>query len=218
MGSGLDPYAFDSDMDLSQDADGDGLTLVEEYRQQTDPFDPDSPGSGSGEQIEAGNASGTRRTDGEGKDARCLVEVTIGDWSGSESERWDLTLSSDFGGRSYTFPAPNFGEVETIQAVLPFGTYRGDLIHRGSSLAQPDFDWIADVECVQAYGSQPCLCSVAGDLQGRASDDYAWASRSLTLTVSDAWECDLECVNGGRCVAGLVRGAWVQRCECPRGF
>ena len=72
------------------------------------------------------------------------LRLTVGDPSGSHSERYTLEVGS------LKHQAPSFGVVE--EGVYPFEigqTYEISIEHQGSNVSPPDYDYTASVEAAE---------------------------------------------------------------------
>jgi hypothetical protein len=82
---------------IDSDTDGDGLDLFDEYLNGTDPFTADSDGDGTldGAEVTQGSDSGNHVDGGHPPEPGTTqeVEFTVGDPSGSHSERWEMTIT-----------------------------------------------------------------------------------------------------------------------------
>ena len=167
---GLNPRYFDSDGDLlpdsfearywdgvegsdfdprrsgdpQGDADGDGLVNLDEAIFGSDPTGGDTDGDGDGDKREADQGSDPGDASDEGKappdDQKGIFTLTIGDPSGSHSERWRL----DVGDLQYV--SPGFGEVGSRDFFFNVGEmYDVGVKHLGTNIDSPDYDYRADI-------------------------------------------------------------------------
>ncbi|OQY03964.1 MAG: hypothetical protein B6I25_07565 [Planctomycetales bacterium 4572_13] len=123
--NGLDPNSDTGDDGRNGNPDGDGATNFEELIYGTD---PDDPASNPAALID----SGKEYLD---------VKLTVGDHSGSHSERYNLKVGS------ITHQAPEFGVVE--ERVYPFEVgkkYDIEIVWVDSNQTPPDYDYTALVE------------------------------------------------------------------------
>ena len=137
----LDPRTAD---DLEGDHDADGLSNFLEQIFGTDPDDPDSDGDqvSDGDEIAQGSDPHLDSDFAAPDDSQLVgLQLTVGDFSGSHSERYDLAVGA------LLHQAPQFGVVVTnlYEAFRSGRTYSIRLFHRGSNLSSPDYDYIADV-------------------------------------------------------------------------
>ena len=160
---GLDPNNPDTDGDLLTDGfermfnldakvtdeidadyDLDGLNNLEEQIRSTDPLNADTDGDGvpDGEEAGQGSDPGDSSDNGEpGKD-KASVTLTIGDHSGSHSERYILHVGA------ISHQSPGFGIVGSGTYEFPSGKHTIFLLHQGTNLASPDYDYTAHVQRV----------------------------------------------------------------------
>jgi hypothetical protein len=185
----LDPLAWDSDGDmlpdgwelqynlspcecaatnsLAWDADNDGLGLFDEYRYCTDPFNPDTDGDGVRDGDEVPHSPGSCPTDASdnGSSTNCVtLRLTVGDSSGSHSERWNLDIFEEATGRAvYHHCNPNFGTPDSAEYSVVKGkayTFKlrwvaTDPAYTGTP--KPDFDWQALVNDSARAGAREGL-------------------------------------------------------------
>jgi RHS repeat-associated protein len=160
--NGLDPNDKDSDNDnlpdgwefryfgnLAQgpndDPDDDGLTNLMELIYGTNPMKPDTDddGTNDGDEADQGSNPGDSGDNGERPPTNevCGLALTIGDFSGSHSERYNLIVGP------VVHQAPTFGEVETsaYRVFRTNKTYAVSIVHTGSNLSPPDYDYVAFV-------------------------------------------------------------------------
>lgn len=158
---GTDPNNPDSNgngvPDSDEDADGDGLSNFDEGTYGSDPRDNDTDGDGvsDGGEVQQGSdpIDGSDGGTPPDEDEVAEVELTIGDPSGSHSERWALKIGS------ITLRAPGHGEVISDTFKFRRGReYPISIQHLGSKLSPPDFDYDA-------------LVSVRGGQSGVIIDD-----------------------------------------------
>ena len=146
----LDGFEFANDLPPTQkgdsrtDTDGDGLTDLDEQIHRTNPLKPDSDGDGvrDGTEIQLGTDpnnptdKGTRPI----SEKSASVKLTIGDPSGSHSERYTLNVGS------ISHQSPGFGIVGNGIYQFNPGTYTITVKWVGTKLSTPDFDYTAAVE------------------------------------------------------------------------
>ena len=197
---GTDPRSLDSDRDLLSDGfevagglaptektdagadpDGDGLTHLEEQIYGTRPLEADSDGDGAtdGAEVASGGAPTSAADKGAPPEEAEVIRLTltIGDHSGSESERYHLNV-----GR-YSHQAMEFGVVETREYVFRRGmSYPITVVHAGTNREQPDYDYTAAIT-----GSDPSVFTIEdpGGILGRheESSPFFAAGKTATLTV-----------------------------------
>jgi len=162
---GTDPNDFDTDDDLLPDGveadvpgwdpltpddpqgdlDGDGLSNLDEiiYNCRPDRVDTDGDGVDDKTEVDQGSDPNDASEGGVAPPPEDIVEVrlTVGDHSGSESERYCLIV-----GR-IRHQATQFGVVQTRTYKFRRGhAYAVTIHHTGSALEDPDYDYHADIE------------------------------------------------------------------------
>jgi hypothetical protein len=146
---GLNPCEFATPNDPSWDADGDGLGLFDEYRYCTSPFTPDTDGDGVNDGNEAAQGSDPADASDGGDPANCVkLRLTVGDPSGSESERWNLEVFEEATGRAVCHHCDNgFGTPGSAEYSLVKGkAYAFSLRWVATNLDEgPDYDWQAKI-------------------------------------------------------------------------
>lgn len=159
--------------DGMEDGDGDGLTNFEEDLLGTDPSNSDTDGDGLSDKYEVDTGLDPIHpfidSDGDTQpdlDLTDTVFVTIGDPSGSHSERWFLRVGAT--------PArsPGWGEVTNppVRLMLRRGEKHGVRLHHISTDPsyllshgnKPDYDYLAEIET-----SEPYYIADPDDLLGR---------------------------------------------------
>ena len=134
--------------DSSADSDNDGISDLQEQIYGTDPLNPDSDGDGTtdGTEVkEQGDPSDI--SDGgsnEHSSSFAMIQLTIGDHSGSHSERYNLHV----GGISHQ--SPGFGLVGSGTYKFVPGTYPTTVqwVATNRGAAGPDYDYTAKVRKV----------------------------------------------------------------------
>ena len=162
-GLGLSPCQCAATNSPAWDADNDGLGLFDEYRYCTDPFNPDTDGDGvrDGDEVPHSPGSCPSDPDDNGDPANCVtLKLTVGDPSGSQSERWNLDVFEEATGRAvYHHCDRGFGSPGSTNYALVKGkaytfslkwvaTNRGDY---------PDYDWRALINDSTAAGARSGL-------------------------------------------------------------
>ena len=146
---GLDPLIAN---DISADNDGDGIDTFNEYQFGTNPFASDTDGDGTSDGVEISQGSNANGSGDSGQapseDNLQEVSFSVGDPSGSHSERWEMNiqgLGPDT--RQLKFSNREFGILGTNVFKLWKDTnYHITLTHIGSKGEQPDYDWEATIE------------------------------------------------------------------------
>ena len=193
--AGTDPYDFDSDDDLLPDGweVDNGLNPNSDSGDDGLNGDPDGDGASNFDEMKYG----TNPNDGNSNPAALMdagkqyldVKLTIGDHSGSHSERYNLKVGS------ITHQAPEFGVVET--EVYPFEVgkkYDIEIVHVDSNLPTPDYDYTALVEPNDYYPAVGWILEDDDDMlgvHGESTEFYAQGkTASLTLLAVDelVWE------------------------------
>ncbi|MBN1795604.1 MAG: hypothetical protein JW804_02930 [Sedimentisphaerales bacterium] len=194
--SNTDPEDYDSDDDLlsdkwevdnslnpnsssgndgkNGDPDGDGLVNLDEVIYGANPrnSDTDSDGTNDGAEVAQGSNPADNSDGGQAaEDKYADIKLTVGDHSGSNSERYNLKVGT------ITHQAPEFGVVE--ERVYPFEVgkkYEITIIHQGSNLDEPDYDYTALVEANEpANGWMLILEDPDGILGVHNESDYFYA-------------------------------------------
>lgn len=131
--------------DINEDLDGDGLTLFEEQKYGTSPFSVDTDGDGHSDYEEINHGSNPLNdlsipgTVAQDTTSTVGVTLTVGDQSGSHSERYNLIVGH------IVHQAPEFGVVSTATYQFSKGVYEVEIVHRDSVLSTPDFDYTAHI-------------------------------------------------------------------------
>lgn len=145
-GSFFNPLGKD---DPEADADGDGLNNLDEVIRGTRPDLGDSDGDGVSDVDEVNQRSNPLNSaENAGVTVVDVVflKLTVGDHSGSNSERYNLVVGGDDDGLQVVHQAPQFGVVtEDTYAFRRGQSYRIRIKHRGTNLQSgtPDYDYTA---------------------------------------------------------------------------
>ena len=131
------------------DPDGDGLSNLEECQHGTDPFNPDTDGDGVWDGDEVPHSPGSCPSDASdnGSSTNCVtLKLTVGDPSGSNSERWNLEVFEEATGRAVArhcddgFGTPGSAEHSLVKGKAYTFSLRRVATNRGN---HPDYDWRA---------------------------------------------------------------------------
>lgn len=144
----LDPLVKN---DVTTDVDNDNLDLFDEYLNGTSPVNVDSDNDGVEDftEITQGSNPANSNDNGQAPDNGILetVTFTVGDPSGSNSERWEMTirgLGPDT--RSLKLASRDFGEMSNLTAYKLWknSDYRIIISHLGTNESDgADYDWEA---------------------------------------------------------------------------
>jgi len=155
VGYGLDP--LDSDVvdvvdgnNVYADTDSDGLDTLKEAIFSTAPTIADSDGDGTsdGAEVAQGGLPADASDGGLPPSAEqiCELRLTVGDWSSSNSERYDLVVGP------VRHQASQFGAVTTANynQFRPGNRYEVRIVHRGTIyyMQDADYDYVANIEAV----------------------------------------------------------------------
>ena len=192
---GTDPRDPDTDGDLRADGeeilagsspfvtdtDGDGLSDLGEWNLQTDARVEDSDGDGTYDGAEYAQGSDPADPSDEGRppdehDAPARLRLTVGDDSGSHSEKYRLRAGG------HRLDTPFHGELIDFEYNFRRGErFRVMLDHLGSRLGEADFDWTAKIEHVDGpgailYDDYDFIRDAGWDNDGRGNDGFWWAA------------------------------------------
>jgi hypothetical protein len=152
---GLNPFAAD---DINGDGDGDGLSLLGELKFRTNPNNADSDGDGASDGVEVSQGGYPASAADAGlppsAEEACSLMLTVGDHSGSHSERYDLVIYR--AGESSPFvihhQGPEFGVVssDVYNQFRAGERYEIKIVWLGTNNpnGEPDYDYVAYVESV----------------------------------------------------------------------
>lgn len=139
----LDPLSDIGDDGADGDPDEDGLSNFTEYAVGANPqssytFSPDV---GDSTYVGYGMCAFPPLNGVE-------VSISVGDPSGSHSERWKMTLEEEGGfGRRYQIVCNSYGTVNTSTVVLELGRhYIGRIEHLATNGMLADYDWMAQID------------------------------------------------------------------------
>jgi len=159
---GLDPLVYDGPSSPAWDADGDGLGLLDEYRYCTDTGKRDTDGDGvsDGDEIPHSPGSCPNDADDGGDPSNCVtLRLTVGDPSGSSSERWTFDVfDSATGKRMIRHCDDDFGDPGSAEYALVKGkTYAFEIDWVGTDPEStytplPDYDWQALINGSNSVG------------------------------------------------------------------
>ena len=149
---GLDPLSSSGINGADGDQDGDGLSNFQEMIHGSNPGAADTDGDGvnDGGEVNQGSNPNDPGDGGQPPPADELVEVpfTVGDPSGSHSERWKMNIQANGPDdtRQFGFVSPDFGEMGTQSFMLRKGnSYTITITHVATNMEEggPDYDWEA---------------------------------------------------------------------------
>jgi hypothetical protein len=150
---GIDPLNATGKDGQQGDPDGDGLCNFYEYINGTSPTKADTDGDGVSDKVEVDQGSNPCDPSDKGQPppASELVEVpfTVGDPSGSHSERWQMNIKGlgPTDKRAFYFVNEAFGTVGTKNFKLRKGSsYEITLQHQATASGNTtDYDWQAQI-------------------------------------------------------------------------
>lgn len=155
---GLNPLSVVGNNGMDGDIEPDGVTNIDELIHSSSPILADTDGDSTGDlqEIEQGSDPNYAGDGGQPPPAEdiALVKLSIGDSSGSHSERYNMVLKGVVGDtQTIKHQATEFGVVSTKTYKLRKGAkYEVEIIHTGTN---PDFlalygfsnyDWKADIQ------------------------------------------------------------------------
>lgn len=176
---------------VTEDTDGDGLTNFQEQIFKTNPFMADTDGDGVDDQTELNDGTNPfddtdfldqsiRRlqTDDPCDDQTVQITLSVGDPSGSASERYTMTVGD------VEHQATSFGVVRSATYPFTAGTYTVTVRHRDSKLSTPDYDYQALI----TWASTPDFDISILDPQGLLGSDFSSSTdgalgKFATLTI-----------------------------------
>ena len=158
---GLDPTTWD---DPQGDTDGDGLSNLDEVIYGTDPTNDDTDGDGTedGQEAKQGSYPTDNSDGGQAPSPEDIVEIelTVGDPSSSESERYNLVATNDLIEIKHQALRHGVVETRTYNQFRRGETYKVTIRHTDTDpafLAQhgfSNFDWIAKI---RPLNSKDCI-------------------------------------------------------------
>ena len=192
--NGMSPKRAD---DVNSDADGDGLTNIQEQIRETNPLNPDTDGDGVNDGTEVRSNADPKDPSDQGQALSnqpfAMVKLTIGDHSGSNSERYFMTVGS------FKHQSPDYGKVGSgVYQYLP-GTYPITITHIDSNLNSPDYDYQAQVQ-KQSGDANVEVQDPQGILGYHHESTYNFArGKSATLYVTSKEEKPGDCSTYATC-------------------
>ncbi len=172
----LDPTSVTGDHGTEGDPDIDGLSNFDEWLNGTDPHNDDTDGDYRNDALEVAQSTDPNRIDAAPPDPTVppadpdapvpqyeTILFTVGDPSGSHSERWKMTITGkdpdDL--RTLALAAPGFGQTGTRTVSLrKWNRYEITLTHLGTSPEQraqynkADYDWAATADALPTSRSR----------------------------------------------------------------
>ncbi|MDA3910737.1 MAG: hypothetical protein PF448_05210, partial [Bacteroidales bacterium] len=140
---------------LTEDTDQDGLSLFDEYRYVTDPNNPDTDGDGvsDGDEVPHSRGSNPNDPDDYGDPTNCVtMKITVGDPSGSNSERWRFDVFNE-NKEVVHHVDDDFGTPGSSEYALVKGK---EYIYRikwlATNIESPDYDWRAFINDLSVAG------------------------------------------------------------------
>lgn len=202
-GWGLSPCVSNSP---TSDWDSDGLCDRDEYRYCTDPNAVDTDGDGTNDGAEVSQQPPTNpSTPDEVYDpTNCSTfNLTVGDPSGSASERWEFVFrEADSGRVVIRHMDGGFGVPATKTYTLDRGHYIGTVQWIASKRSSPDYDWRAWINNRTADGPYDGLvntaCFLVADPDSLLTTDTQGNSQNLAegrevdLLIPYSCECNID--------------------------
>lgn len=155
---GLNPLATSGIHGRNGDPDADGVGNIDELIHGASPVvaDTDGDGAGDAQEIAQGSDPANAGDGGDPPPAEDIAQVmlTVGDPSGSESERYNMVVKGMEGDtRTITHQATEFGVVSTKTYKLRKGAkYEIEIVHTGTKpgfmreYGFSNYDWKADIQ------------------------------------------------------------------------
>ncbi len=185
----MDPAIPATATDRLQDADGDGLNLIREQVFFTDPNNPDTDGDGTPDGDESNSGGDPTDPSDNGVapsgDEVVTIRLTVGDPSGSESERYILQVGKVW------HQSEDYGDVTSADYKFRLGTeHEVRVIHVGTRPDQPapDFDYEAAIGRVPQSSEDFHIClddpePILGEYY-TTGDDFRAQGHLAILTVA----------------------------------
>lgn len=192
----LDGFEYSNQMspvkqdDRNADKDNDGLSNLSEQIYETNPSNPDTDGDGVNDGTEVTNKADPKDPSDGGKEdtslQTALVRLTIGDPSGSHSERYVINVGN------IAHQSPGYGIVGSGEYKFKPGTYKITINHVGTNLQTPDYDYRALVSKVSGKAKV-----VVNDPKGILGDHYE-SNSDYTKGKSATMVVDSDCAGSSR--------------------
>ena len=182
----------------SSDYDHDKLSNLNEQIHHTDPKNADSDGDGVFDGDEVAKSANPNDPSDKGvgfiSTETALIKLTIGDHSGSHSERYTITVGA------ISHQSPDFGKVGSGEYIYGPGKYVIKVTWVATKLSKPDFDYTAMVEKIN--GSATVKIEDPLSILGRHHEstyDYTLGKTATMIVIancsetSDKGECIDNC-------------------------